>query len=321
MKKKKESRWRREQKQRKKKLSLRAIKWALVFILLIFLGGIAWQMTRFFKDSVWDGRSRLNLVLYAEPISLASLDTSSQTISFLVIPDGTYIEAAGGYGPCRVEKIYPLGELEDRGIELLAASFETYFGLPVDGWLRVEEEWRLDETKRLFSGSISLVFKDQSRTNLSYWDLTRLWLMVNRTRGHKIETVNLGETTVAEEFTLPDGTKARKVDSQRIGRIMSNLFTDERLRQEDLAIAVMNASGETGLAADAARLVTNIGGRLVEVGDWPEKLEDCQIKTTAATKKSYTSQKLANIFNCQFGADLEGGERWDLLVVLGGSDW
>lgn len=321
MKKKKESRWQREQKQRKKSQFFRAIKWVLVFILLILLGGIAWRMTKLFKDSVWDGRSRFNLVLHADPISLVSLDASSQTISFLVIPDGTYIEAASGYGPCRVEKIYPLGELEGRGIELLAASFETYFGLPIDGWLRVEKEWSLGEAKRLFSGSINLAFKDQSRTNLSYWDLARLWLMTSRTRSHKVEVVDLGETTVAEEFTLPDGAKARKVDSQRISKIISNLFTDKRLRQEDLAIAVMNASGETGLAAEAARLVTNIGGRLVEVGDWPEKLENCQIKTTPATKKTYTSQKLAKIFNCQFGVDLEGGERWDLLIVLGESDW
>jgi hypothetical protein len=146
-------------------------------------------------------------------------------------------------------------------------------------------------------------------------------LTTSQTRGHKIEIVNLSETTVAEEFDLPDGAKARKIDNQRLSRIISNLFTDNRIRQEDLAIAIMNASGRTGLAANGARLVANIGGRLVEVGDWPEKLENCQIKTTVGSKKTYTAQKLAKVFNCQLRTEVEEGERWDLLVVLTEDNW
>ena len=212
--------------------------------------------------------------------------------------------------------------MEDRGIELLAVSLETYFGLPVDGWIEAEREWQgVDGAKQLLSGLIGLGLKEKSLTNLSRWDLVRLWLMVNRTRGHKIEVIDLGETTVAEEFGLPDGTQAKRIDNQRISRIISNLFTDYQLRQEDLAIAIMNAGGETGLAAEAARLVANIGGRLVEVGDWSEELTECQIKTTPLAKKSYTNQKFVKIFDCQSQADLEEDSRWDILIILTGDNW
>lgn len=321
-KKKKELRWQREQKQRKKYKSRQIIGFILAIIFFILLAGISWRVYGDFKNSTWDGKNRLNLVLNIEPISLVSFDPNSQTINFLTIPDGTYIEVAGDYGPYRIEKIYSLGKLEGRGIELLADSLETYFGLPVDGWIDTREEWqRTSGDKRLLLGLIGLGTKEKSLTNLSRWDLIRLWLMVNRTRGHKIEAVDLGETTVAEEFNLPDGTHAKRIDNQRISRIIGNLFTDYQLRQEDLAIAIMNASGKSGLAAKASQLVANIGGRLVEVGDWPEELEDCQIKTTSSVRKTYTSQKFANVFGCQLQADLEKEGRWDVLIILTKESW
>jgi len=322
MKKKKDSRWRREQEQRKKSLTFKIIKWFLILIAFIFLVGIGWRAIGFFKNSVWDGRSRLNLALKISPISLVSFDARSQTINFLIIPDGTYIEAAGDYGPYRIEKIYPLGELEGRGMALLTASLEGYLGLPIDGWLMADEKWEeAGGARRLLSDLIGTMMKDKLMTNLSYWDLARLWLMTSRTRAHKIEAVNLGETTVAEEFSLPDGTQSRRINSQRINQIISRLFTDDRLRQEDLAIAIMNAGGKTGLAAKGARLVTNIGGRLVEVGDWPEPLDSCQIKTTPDNKKTYTSQKLAKVFGCQIETDLGKEARWDLLIILTSDSW
>lgn len=320
--KKKEPRWQQEQKQRKKYKSRQIVGFILAIIFFILIAGVSWRVYSDFKNSIWDGRNRLNLVLNTNPISLVSFDPSSQAISFLTIPDGTYIEVVGNYGPYRIEKIFSLGKLEGRGIELLTASLETYFGLPVDGWIEAEEKWQgTGEAKRLLSGLIGLGFKEKSLTNLSRWDLIRLWLMVNQTRGHKVETVDLGETTITEEFSLPDGTQAKRVDQERISRIISNLFTDYQLRQEDLGIAIMNAGGEAGLAAKAARLITNIGGRLVEVGDWPEKLTECQIRTTPVAKKTYTAQKFAKVFNCQLRADSEKESRWDILIILTGESW
>lgn len=320
MDKKKESRWQREQIQRRKGQTLRMIKWVLTLIFFILLVGIGWRIAGAFKNSVWDGKNRLNLVLNIKPTSLVSFDPGSQSIDFLIIPNGTYIEAVGGYGPYRIEKIYSLAEVEGKGMELISKSLETYFGLPVDGWLVGNEELT-NGVKQLLSRLFFQAFKNTSLTNLSRWDLVRLWLMTNRTRAHRVGTINLGETTVAEKFTLPDGVQATRIDDQRLSRVISNLFTDERIRQENLAIALMNASGETGLAAKGAKLVGNIGGRLVEVGDWSEKLEICQIQATPTAKKSYTGKKLAQVFGCQFGTDLTQEGRWDLLVILTQSDW
>ena len=321
MKKKKESRWQREQKQRKKSQTFKMVKSVSLIIFLILFFGLGWRLLGVFRDSQWDGHHRLNLVLKATPISLVSFDPSSQTINFLLIPDGTYIEAAEGYGPCRVEKIFSLGELEGQGEELLAKSLEVYFGLPVDGWLAAEKSWSENEAKNLLVYLIKEAWLKKETSNLNDWDLWRLWLMTNRTRDHKVEIINLAETTVAEEFTLPDGTQAKKIDEQRVSRMINRLFADEAIRQENLAIGVMNASGQTGLAAQGEKLIANLGGRLVEVGDWSEEVTGCLIKTTPAAKETYTSQKLAKIFHCQIESELGGGERWDLLVILGKDSW
>jgi hypothetical protein len=83
----------------------------------------------------------------------------------------------------------------------------------------------------------------------------------------------------------------------------------------------MNASGQTGLASQAEKLIANIGGQLVEVGDWPEEINGCWLRTTASAKETYTSQKLAKIFHCQIKPELSGGDRWDLLMILGKGSW
>lgn len=314
---KKKTRWQREQESRKKFKNSQVIIWLAVAIFFVLIIGVIWRVYGAFNNSTWDGRNRFNLVLNVSPISLASFDPSNQTFSFLVIPDGTYVEVADGYGPHRVEKIYPLGELEGRGAELLTKSLATYFGLPVDGWLMGDKRWEgRDEIKPIFLSLLWTAIKDKSRTNLSRWDLIRLMIAINQTRSHKIEVVDLGETTAAEEFDLADGTKAKKIDTQRLNRIISNLFLDYQIRQEDLAIAIVNASHQSGLAAIGAKLITNIGGRLVEVGDWQEKFEECQIKTIPTVRKTYTVQKLAKVFNCQVKGDLENNLRWDVLVIL-----
>lgn len=314
MKKKKEPRWLQEQEKRRKFKTHKAVTNLLLLIFLLLFLGIGWRFYGFFKNSTWDGKNRLTLVLKIDPISLVSFDPESEEISFLLIPDGSYIETANNYGFYRIEKIYPLGELENRGVEFLSASLEAYLGLPIDGWVIADKKWT-SETKSLLLNLIVSAIKDKSVSNLGRWDLIRLWLAINQTRAHKIEVIDLGETTATEEFVLPDGNLAKKVDNQRLSRIVSNLFTDYRIRREDLAIAVMNAGKETGLATKAAKLISNIGGRLVEIGDWPEKLDQCQLKASAEARKSYTAQKLLDIFGCQMGNDLEG-ERWELLLIL-----
>ncbi len=314
MKKKKEPRWLQEQEKRRKFKTHKAITNLLLLIFLLLFLGISWRFYGFFKNSTWDGKNRLTLVLKIDPVSLVSFDPESEEISFLIIPDGSYIEAVNNYGFYRIEKIYPLGELEGRGVEFLSASLEAYLGLPIDGWVIADRKWT-NETKSLLSSLIASAIKDKSTSSLSRWDLIRLWLAINQTRAHKIEVIDLGETTATEEFVLPDGNLAKKVDNQRLSRIISNLFTDYRIRREDLAIAVMNAGTETGLAAKAAKLISNIGGRLVEIGDWSGELDQCQLRTSVEARKSYTTQKLLDIFDCQMGNDSEGG-RWELLLIL-----
>lgn len=321
MRKKKELRWRQELEERRKGNTAKAIRSILIAIFLILLLGISWRIYSAFRHSVWDSKNRLNLVLNVSPISIVSFDPHSQTINVLTIPDGTYIETAGDFGPYRIEKIYPLGELENKGVELLSTSLESYFGLPIDGWLTARIRVEETKPKQFLSELIVLAIKDRYLSNLSRYDLARLWLMTKQTKAHKIKIVDLGKTTVAEDFKLPDGTWAKKIDEQRISLIINNLFSDSRIRQEDLAIAIMNGGAKAGLATKAARLVGNIGGRLVEVGDWPEKLESCQVKAIPEAKKSYTCQKLLKVFDCHYQEDLEKDSRWDLVVILARDSW
>jgi len=72
------------------------------------------------------------------------------------------------------------------------------------------------------------------------------------------------------------------------------------------------------LAKKAARLISNSGGRVVEIGDWEQKMAGCELRGEKSKLKTYTSQKLEKVFNCQWRSEDLAGHRADLVIILGG---
>ena len=334
--------WRREQSQRKKRKKIRIVRLILFVILLILLGGIGFKVYRSIAKSVWDGQSQLNLAINPsiadQPVLIAAFNPEEKSLNVLLIPPRTFIETIHGYGPYRAESIYRLGELNKEGGELFQGSLQTYLGIPVDAYASISNiQFPISNSKDISKAiikSVMILLTSKGETNLTKWDLLRLWLGFRNLRQDKINLVDLGQTSASQEVDLLDGTKANKIDTERLELIMSQFFVNKKLKQEDLTVAVLNGTNHTGLANKVATLIKNIGGQLMTVGDTEnglaprlgprgqgESLRQCQIKSEKKYKNSYTVRKLSHVFGCQWEGGPMAEQRANLVLIVGKSYW
>lgn len=276
----------------------RFVFFSLFFIFLIFLGGMSYKISGLLRRSVWGGQNQLNLVfdpaITGQPVLVAFFNPNEKSLNILSIPTGTLIEAVGGYGPYRVESLFGLGELDGRGGEVLTTSLQEYLGVPIDAYASMQSAKRkvqsAKEAKDSILGVFSSFLKNEGKTNLTKWDLVRLWWKTNNIPEDKIKIVDLAEQPI------------------------NGLAVDEKIRQEDLAIAVLNATDQPGLATKRARLVENIGGRVIGIGD--KENEKCQIRSEKKFKNSYTVKRLSKIFNCDWGGENLEGQRAEVVLII-----
>lgn len=329
-------RWQGEQKERKKRRTRGVIRKVLLIIFLILLGGIGWKIYTSISKSLWDGENQFNIVINSRPVSMVSFNPAEKSLNVLLIPDGTFIETIHGYGPYRAESIYRLGELNKKGGELLSGSLQEYLGIPVDAYASMGNgEWPRPEARpegRIENGKIkewilTKVFSllKGGKTNLTKWDVIRLWWSLRNIRQDKVNLVDLGQTSANQEVNLLDGTKANKIDTERLELIMSQFFVNKKLKQEDLTVAVLNGTNHADLANKVATLIKNIGGQVMTIGDTEngqgESLRQCQIKSEKKYKNSYTVRKLSHVFNCQWEGEPMAEQRANLVLIVGKSYW
>lgn len=281
-------RWQKEQKQRRVSKRKLVIGQVLVFAIIILVAGSIAGFYGVLKKSIWDGETQITLAVASRPVSVVSFSPLGPSLVFLTFPPDAYVEVVHGYGNYLVESIYPLGELEGkgRGGDLLARSLQENLGVPLDGYLTTDN---LKEIKALL----------ESKTNLSRWDLWRLWWEARNVREDRVKLVKLD----------------KPLDPERLERIIGQYFVDEKIRREALAIAVLNATGQPGLATKEARIIKNLGGRIVGLGDIEN--EKCQIASLQKYKNSHTVKRLVKIFGCPWSGENLFGQRADLVLILG----
>lgn len=301
------------------------MKKVLIVVFLFFFILLGYKIFRFWHQRLWNGQSRLNLVIQSQPIFVTSL-APGEEMTILLIPDDTFVEAIHGFGFYRIKSIYNLGELEGWGGELLLGSIQEFLGVPLDGYaimesFRFESGQKSEVVKKQLLNQVGGLLKSSKKTNLTVWDLILFWWQVKKIRPTKIRLVNLDQLGVCSETTLADGTRAVSVDSERLNQFVNQFFKDEKIRSENKALSVLNGTGQFGLAKKGARLISNLGGRVVEIGDWTPSVLNCQLRGARSLLKSYTAQKIKKIFDCQWVGEDLAGHRADLVVVLGEDYW
>lgn len=325
-------RWRREQRERRRRKFVSFFRIILFLFVSFFLVLGSFFIFRTVKTSVLPKNSRQTLVLDSQPILVVSFEPGN-FLSIISIPEKTYIEVTRGFGLYRFGAVWQLG-----GGELLAETVGEFLGVPVDGWigpkmqdgkwkLKVGRENILKVKDKLTSWSILMRTKDlvtlnQSlQTNLTPFDLITVWWQIKTTRFDKIHFVDLSETDALSKLVLADGTEGLTTDKIKLDAATQGLFKDTHFINERISIEVLNGTDKPRLADRVSRLISNLGGEVISLGNSPQKVGNCQIRGEEGALKSFTAMRLGQIFDCQIISQKLQDSRADLQIIIGEDYW
>lgn len=259
--------------QKKEKLALLVL--GLLFLVLIFgqasrIVPLLFQplsLASFSKPYHWDGHFNINLVVRGKATSVLVLDPKEKKVSFIKIPDDTYLEVPGGFGSWKLGAIFDLGEKESppQGAKFLKKSLGSVFGLPIDGYLRLDvrvEDWQFLQSIRGNPLKFALSFR-QIKTDLTPIELLRLIFSLSSIRFDKWQSFNLLDLELLEQTRLPNGDLAYLADPLKLDSFVANTLYDSQIRKEGVTVAVFNGTQSPGLAGKASRLITNLGGNVI----------------------------------------------------------
>ena len=259
-----------------------------------------WRETNSVKRaSFWNGNFNFNVVILAKGASLLSFNPKEHKVTIVDIPPNLYLEASHGFGKWQISSIYGLGQSQNNlgGGKLLKDTTENLFGLPIDGFLKLSDQYSkkdaiaivLEIKKNPFS-IISVL--PSLKTNLTPYELIRLDLGLFKVRFDKIKQINLENAgDFLQKDKLPDGTEILTADTVRLDSLLSGLI-DSAILSEHKKIAIFNATSHPGLAQKAARMIANIGGDVIITSNGQNQLK----KSKVVGEQSNTLDRLRQIF-------------------------
>lgn len=289
-----------------------------------------------FKTYPWDTQSSYNL-LYAvqtdqkklSAISFINLQPREKKITILHISDSVYVDVPKGYGEWTIGSVFPLGQEDGgRGTALLRLSLSRLIGLPVDGI--IIKEGSADTAEEIISSlrKNQLAFLNVGRTiksNVSTWELITVGQFISSVRSDKVVSLDLAKSTITESKLLPDSSRVLGIDHIQLDSFIRNSLADAAFTDENATIAILNATNHPGLAQTASRMITNMGGTVVFLGNTESVQEKSMVIDLGEDSDiQITKKRLMEVFApwCQKESCLSSdakvtNSRAQLVVVLG----
>jgi len=243
---------------------------------------------------------------------LLILNPTEKKVMVLDIPPETEINVPGGFGSWPVRSIFGLGEKKSQGATLLKNSLSDFYGLPVSGYLETQLS-PLEAVKVLKNNPLpSLTGRSQQRSDLTIFELLRLYLCLGAVRSDKITELDLLALEVLDPFNLADGTKVYRANSRLDTFIQENL-SEPKIKSEQLSVAVLNGTNHSGLAQRASRMISNLGGNVI-ITDNTSLIPNSFV----TGQGSFTKNKLTEIFSSKYAKiNTQPASRAQVVVYLG----
>ncbi|MBI4040048.1 LytR C-terminal domain-containing protein [Candidatus Daviesbacteria bacterium] len=251
------------------------------------------------KHYTWDGTSTINLVVKARYVYAVSFNPFNATATVLKIPDDTYLTVSRGFGRWPTSSIYDLGQSSKppMGASLLKESIGLSFGVPVDGYLAIQGSLQDESFDKVLEGirknplsGIRLI--SSTKTDLSFAEFFKLVWGLKDVRTDKIKYLDLGRSQITESILLPDKSRALGVDQIKLDQLIQKQFTDSRLSDDGLTVGVYNGTNQPGLAERVARILTNMGARVIITSNSPTSVG----QSIVVGRSSYTKTRLTQVF-------------------------
>ena len=262
-----------------------------------------------------------------DQLLLVSFQPEERSVAVFLLPENLFLRASRDQGDYRASSLYQLDELEQAKGKLFKKALAENLGLIVDARasLSLVNDFNLRQLNETnFKGETSAflfkLLRGKGETDLNTWDLFRLCLANLMAREGRIKLINLAQSQAITTDSLPDGSKVLRLDVPRVDRFVEEYFSDDALREENLDVAVLNATQFSGLAQKKARILGNLGTRVVKIDQYEGKLEvknDCLLMGSESAVKSYTFFRLKTAFACDWQIQDVGWARSNLVLIFG----
>lgn len=264
------------------------------------------------KKYSWDGRSSINLVfMYLKSvqdpeISVISIHPKDQKATILSISNQTYMELPKSMGFWQLGSIYKLGQEENppNGAALLELSLSKLLGLPIDGVI-IQNGSASGSSRNLVTNLhqnplSAALFWSNLKSDLKLPEVFNVYGQLSAIRGDKITYLDLERSDITESKLLQDSSRVLGVDSVKMDLYIRQNLADSGITQESKSIAVFNATNHPGIAAEAARIITNMGGNVIILTSTDNIQKESGIYVDSKDGKGITFNRLAQIFapNC-----------------------
>ncbi|MBI2309448.1 hypothetical protein HYU89_00950 [Candidatus Collierbacteria bacterium] len=271
---------------------------ALLFALCSLLFALFW-----FRG--WNGKEPINVVVASgEKIWVLGVRAAEKRLVEISVPGNTIVTV--GRGKWQARSLGRLSKLE-KSPDVLKSVGWALLEVPVDSVAEISDYE--GENTGYFSQ-----LKLLSRFNFtSLTETIKLIRFIKGLNDNQVLKINIGETMVARIITDPAGTELMEVDSEALSLQLAEWFKIESLRNEGLAVAIINTSGKTNAGSKLARQLEHVGLRVVSVSSG-EGTPGITIKQKSIAN-SETVRKISGWLNLKpIVADFD--ERADILIVI-----
>jgi len=211
-------------------------------------------------------------------------------------------------GEYRLKALWRYGEVEGSAGEIVKDSLMGYVGVWIDGFIYLPNadldnpvDWKWFRT-------------GWKQTDIGIGDRWKFVSAYMGLREDQIVRLTIPEN-IEQIEEWPDGTRAVRVESERIRLLVDQEFLEGEILEKDVLVKVFNSSSSPGMARMMEHMVNNAGGRVVEVETADEKIADFCI--FEANKQEKEMKEWLKKIGCKMKAETDEigvkiwvGEKW-----------
>jgi hypothetical protein len=293
------------------------LAWGGGWILLIVVLFLAHEVWMGWKHSVWDGSGYFAFAYESGgEVGYVGINKELEEVFVLKFPDDLMMPLAFGYGEYQVDKIEDLAELDKVEFgELLKNSMTQYLGVVADAYVVGDRNVDVNVNRLLVKSLFRI-----ARTDLSSWDVIRLLIFVRNLRVEQIKVVDLRDSGVLFEKSLPDGSVVFMTDFETLDNLVLKQLADPVYLADASTWEIYNGTDNSGFAAKMKRLVANSGFDVVGVRQSDQMYE----KTVLEVKEDDLTESIQS-FADSLGVEVvfvsDESRRSNVRLVLGEDYW
>lgn len=228
-----------------------------LFALLIVSSWIVSQ----YRDSIIASRSdRFNLVLLSEEgmVSFVSFDSVEEDVEVINFPGSLAIKSRS-IGEYEISQLYSLGSYEESAGMFVRKKIQGFMRVPVLGYVVIENDY--DSARiALRKGLWRSIWSGSKQSNVSVIDAIRLL------RGLELSVwYEDGLSDLLQNAVIYEDGGGYSYNESRLKEYVGGRFFDWGVGEEDVTLAIVNASGVEGLGHDVSEFLANMGVDVVVV--------------------------------------------------------